>query len=208
MGLGVFLGVLAGCGGNRIDGTIEGQVLEVGSGWFTYEPEAYGDDGRLTVSLATFEQACSAMAFWRGEEASLESPAALAASWEAAFPADWWQVDLVARTASGAWPTSGRDWAGVRWNELLDEAVRVRAAITHHVAHRDAAYFRDDRPDLVDYVVPYTSDLGIARWRRVQPGNHVQGRFNTFAVDEDGFDAGRIELHFSVGPCEGAVGPL
>ena len=203
----VLLG--AGCARERVEGEIAGEPIAVASSWFTDEPEAFnGTDGRLRISLTSIRSACAAFAFWIGERDATADPEALAAAWQAAFPPEWWLLELDARTPDGVWPIEDRDWAGLAYDAPLAEPVRVKGRFYRFTAHPTADAFDPLAAADATHVDLYHSDLGVVQWSHSEPGVQIGGRFNTFAVDEEGRSAGRVGIRFAALPCPDAAGGL
>jgi hypothetical protein len=183
----MWLLLAAGCDANRIAGTIDGQPVPVETAFSRYVPGAFGGDDLLVVSLVSFPSACPSFERWERELERTDDPDALEEVWETSFPADWWQVDLVARLGAGTWPVPGEVWVGLPVDGFPEQAGDVFVSVTHHHGFQDQDV--------------WLSDGGATRWKRIDPPGLVRGRTHTVMVDEDGQDAGELEVFFRASPC-------
>ena len=207
-GIALLVAGVAGCSANRLEGLIADQRVFVESTWVTYEPGFYGEDGRLIVTLTSLPSACNAVAFWIGQRMDSQDTTAWADAWEVSFPREWWAVELEARTPGDTWPVENLDWPGLAWEASLEEPVRLKGHFFHFHDHPTPEAF-DVLPESdPDFLTRYTSDVGVVRWQRSVRDVVLSGRFNTFVVDEQGADAGRVEAHFRAFPCPSAAGGL
>lgn len=197
----MLLVLLAACAPNRVQGLIAGQPVPIESAHLTVETGAFGDDDLVVVTMSSLPGSCSREQYWRELSANADTPEALAQAWADAWPAEFWQVDLVARVAGGSWPPRDSVWTGLAWDAFPEEPGQVFATFDHHVAWRDATWFAGEFEDEDVYEHVFYSDLGAVQWGKGLPAQKLAGKMSTNTTDGSGTFTGRVELRFDVVTC-------
>ncbi len=189
---------------NTISGTVDGLELPLMQSAFYIESEdGYGDDGTLLVWMSSVEDACTkAEAVLAGQDAT-DDPDELAALWSTHYPADFWEVTVVLRTADVNDSVAGSSFDGVGWDEESERPGQAFASFTHFLRDHDAAFW-DGSGEYERYQDLYYTDQGTLNVDVHSPGDQIGGYFDTGAADWDDGDAqGDVGIDFDAERCRG-----
>jgi hypothetical protein len=194
---GLLLLLLAGCGGGTsAKGEVGGEPVNVREAFYVQEDGAWADGDRVRVYVFGVSDACAAQASYVADLQNDATAADSAASWEAAFPKEFWSIDLDLRLDDVAAP--GGQYEGRAWDEELTGSGQVQAEIAHYVQLLDERYWESSAPD-EEYVSRWLTDGGSLDLS-VDEGV-LEGRFEADAVDFEGNPAGDLRIDFEATRC-------
>jgi hypothetical protein len=196
-----------GCTPDRMIGTIDNREWPIADSYMVLEPEAFGEDDLLAISLSSLPDACRTWQLWEALTEEAEDPADLADAWKETFPEVFWEVHVGARLRPATWPVAGTGWAGIEWDATPSGPEQAFAVFVEHRDWRSEAFFDQTlEPDELEKIErTYTSHAGALKWKKSAPGRSAKGRFNTDVVDAEANRLGQVILSFNALPCD--VGP-
>lgn len=199
--------LLVGCAPDaRVKGTLGGDEVIVNTAMFSEHPAAFGSDGLIFVVLTALPNACADYAYYQQQAEALSDPEELAALWANTFPADFWEVVVVARVPDPAVSLVGQQYIGLDWYELLDIRSRFFARFTHNRALRDGAWFDGEGPT-ADYLDEFLSHQGTLTIQDHEPGVRLRGVVDTLVVDTETVEPqGVVQVRFDADFCNGILG--
>jgi hypothetical protein len=200
--------LVAGCGGSSVKGEIDGQFIDIQSGYFAQEDnvDAESGDGAIIVTLSSLEDTCASDAQNSADADEVDDASDLADSWKESFPEDFWTVRLVVQVTDPGDPLKDEVFDGVAWDEVPTEDGEVTGTIIHFTAFLDEEYWNSvlggPGVDLEDYFEAWYTDGGDLEITGHTVDEFIKGRFTTeAATTDDGDTSGQLEIKFAVDRC-------